>query len=82
MEKLEKGELVTLDNKKEYLVYDTINKNNKRYIYLSYNTENIKEAEVLICEEKQQGEDIVLELLTDKEEIKDVANELLKGIEE
>lgn len=82
MEKLEKGELITLDNNKEYLVYDTIVKNDKRYIYLSCNTEDIKKAEVLICEEKQQKEDIVLELLTDKDEIKDIANELLKGIEE
>jgi len=82
MEKLEKGELVTLDNNKEYLVYDTINKNDKRYIYLSFNTEDVELAEVLICEEKQDGEDIMLELLTDKEEIADIANELLKGMEE
>lgn len=82
MERLEKGELVTLDNNKEYLVYDIINKNGKRYIYLSFNTEEIEKAEVMICKEIETEGEINLELLTDKEEIEDIANELLDGIEE
>lgn len=82
MQKLEKGEIVTLDNNKEYLVYDVIQKNNKKYIYLSSNTDDIKDLEVLICEEKIENDNVILELLTDKNEITEIANELVKGVED
>lgn len=82
MQKLEKGEIVTLDNNKEYLVYDVIQKNNKKYIYLSSNTDDIKDLEVLICEEKIENDNVILKLLTDKNEITEIANELVKGVED
>ena len=82
MERLEKGELITLSNDKEYLVYDIIEKNGNRYIYLSYNTEELEKAEVMICKEIEKDGELLLEMLTEKSEIEDIANELLKGIEE
>lgn len=82
MERLEKNEVLTLSNDKEYLVYDIIEKNKNRYIYLALNTDEVEEAEVMICKEIEKEGEINLELLTDKEEIEDIANELLKGIEE
>ena len=81
MEKIEKGELLTLDNDREYSVEDIVSKNGNRYIYLVHNTEDINHMEVLLCKETEVNGEITLDVLTDKDEIADISNELLKGFE-
>lgn len=79
MDKLEKGELVTLDNDKEYYIYEIIEIEGNRYAYMTLNTEDENQMEVMICKEIATDSETNLELVTDKKLLQTIAEQVLKG---
>jgi len=63
---LEVGEIVKLDNDKEYIVINIINLHNIRYVFL---ISNFKPLDIVIATEKIKDEDIVLEEVKDNSEL-------------
>ncbi len=63
---LEVGEIVKLDDDKEYIVVNIMNLHNVRYVFLVTNS---KPLEIVIASEKLKGEEIVLEEVKDNEEL-------------
>jgi hypothetical protein len=69
MEPIKRGEAITLDDGKEYAVVDIVYDNNCKYIYLARDEGKF---EVLLGKEIIEGDDVIVETLDDKEEIKRV----------
>ena len=63
---LEVGEIVKLDNNKQYLVVNTINLHNRRYVFL---ISNFKPLYIVIATEKIKDENIVLEEVKNNDEL-------------
>ena len=63
---LEIGEIVKLSNDKEYIVVNTINLHNIRYVFL---ISNFKPLDIVIGTEKIIDEDIVVEEVKDNNEL-------------
>jgi hypothetical protein len=63
---LEIGEIVKLNNNKEYIVINTLYLHNIRYIFL---VSNFKPLEVVIATEKIREDNIVLEEIKDNAEL-------------
>lgn len=63
---LEVGEIVKLDNDKEYIVINIINLHNIRYVFLM---SNFKPLDIVIATEKIKEENIVLEEVKDNSEL-------------
>lgn len=63
---LEVGEITKLDNDKEYIVVNTMNLHNIRYVFL---ISNFKPLDIVIATEKIIGEDIVLDEVKDNTEL-------------
>ena len=63
---LEVGEIVKLDNDKEYIVVNIMNLHNIRYVFL---ISNFKPLDIVIATEKIKDEDIVLEEIKDNTEL-------------
>ncbi len=65
--RIEEGEIVELDNGKEYVVYSVIPENEKNYVYLM---SNFKPVEMMFAKEVTgtSDDDISLEIIHDQEE--------------
>lgn len=63
---LEVGEIVKLDNDKEYIVVNTISLHNLRYVFL---ISNFKPLDIVIATEKIKDERIVLEEIKNNDEL-------------
>lgn len=63
---LEVGEIVKLNEDKEYIVVNIINLHNIRYVFLISNS---KPLDIVIATEKIKDENIVLEEIKDNEEL-------------
>lgn len=63
---LEVGEIVKLSNDKEYIVVNTMNLHNIRYVFL---ISNFKPLDIVIGTEKIVDEDIVVEEVKDNTEL-------------
>lgn len=63
---LEIGEIVKLNDEKEYIVINIMNLHNARYVFLISNS---KPIDIVVATEKIQGEEIVLEEVKDNEEL-------------
>ena len=63
---LEVGEIVKLSNDKEYIVVNTMNLHNIRYVFL---ISNFKPLDIVIGTEKIIDEDIVVEEVKDNNEL-------------
>lgn len=63
---LEVGEIVKLDNNKEYIVVNTITLHNLRYVFL---ISNFKPLDIVIATEKIKDENIVLDEITNNDEL-------------
>lgn len=63
---LEVGEIVKLDNNKEYIVVNTITLHNLRYVFL---ISNFKPLDIVIATEKIKDENIVLKEITNNDEL-------------
>lgn len=63
---LEIGEIVKLSNDKEYIVVNTMNLHNIRYVFL---ISNFKPLDIVIGTEKIIDEDIVVEEVKDNAEL-------------
>lgn len=62
--RIEEGQLVTLDDNKEYMVLKALEYNNTRYIYLMTSS---KPIEVLFMKEEMVDNDLTLVPVTDEE---------------
>lgn len=63
---LENGEIVKLNDNKEYIVVNTLNLHNVRYVFLISNSKPLR---IVIATEKIKGEDIILEEVKDNAEL-------------
>lgn len=74
--KLEIGELITLDNNKEYICFSRINDNGTDYVYL---ISNFKPIEIRFAIEKVNNQEIELEVINNKDQKQYVYNLFLKA---
>ena len=63
---LEVGQIVKLDNDKEYMIVNIMNLHNIRYVFL---ISNFKPLEIVIATEKIKNENIILEEVKDNTEL-------------
>ena len=76
---LEVGEIVKLDNDKEYIVVNIMNLHNIRYVFL---ISNFKPLDIVIATEKIKDEDIVLEEVKDNTELDYILSQFALSKEE
>lgn len=76
---LEVGEIVKLDNNKEYIVVNIMNLYNIRYVFL---ISNFKPLDIVIATEKIKDEDIVLEEVKDNTELDYILSQFALSKEE
>ena len=69
MDRITKGEAITLDNDIEYVVVDAVELDNKRYLYLVDETQK----EVVIAEEIIENDEIIIETLDDINKIMEIS---------
>ena len=74
--KLEVGELITLDNNKEYICFSKINDKGIDYVYL---ISNFKPIQIRFAIEKVNNNDIELEIINNQEQKKYVYNLFLNA---
>ena len=74
--KLEVGELITLDNNKEYVCFSEINDNGIDYVYL---ISNFKPIEIRFAIEKTNNNDVELEIINNQEQKQYVYNLFLNA---
>lgn len=74
--KLEVGELITLNNNKEYICFSRINDNGIDYVYL---ISNFKPIEIRFAIEKVNNQEIELEVINNKDQKQYVYNLFLKA---
>ena len=60
------GQLVKLDNDKEYMVLNIMNLHNVRYVFL---ISNFKPLDIIIATEKIKGSDVILDEIKDNMEL-------------
>lgn len=65
MEKLEFGEVAVVDNGKEFIVFKTLEKNNKSYVFL---VSNSKPLEVKFATQEIVNGELLLKIVEDQEE--------------
>ncbi len=63
--KLENGEVITLDDGKEYIVFNSILKEGVNYVFL---ISNFKPVEICFAKEIIDGENISLEIINDQKQ--------------
>ena len=63
---LEVGQIVKLNDDKEYIVVNVMNLHNFRYVFL---ISNFKPVDIVIATEKIEDENIVLEEIKDNDEL-------------
>lgn len=68
MERITKGELITLDNNKEYVVVDIVEQGDKRYLYLV----NQAIMEVVVVEEIVENDEIIIETLDSIDKVTEI----------
>ncbi len=78
MEPVEKNEVLTLDNGKEYYVIDIINDEGKKYIFLSTDE---KENDVILGEEIIENGEVYIETVDDPEIIKKIMTKIVDNNE-
>ena len=74
--KIEFGELITLDNNKEYICFSKINDNGIDYVYL---ISNFKPIEVRFAIEKINNNDVELEIINNQEQKQYIYNLFLNA---
>lgn len=74
--KLEVGELITLDNNKEYICFSRINDKGIDYVYL---ISNFKPIEIRFAIEKTNNNDVELEIINNQEQKQYVYNLFLNA---
>ncbi|HHX16608.1 MAG TPA: hypothetical protein GX725_01670 [Mollicutes bacterium] len=77
MDRITKGEAITLDNDIEYVVVDAVELDNKRYLYLVSEDKN----EVLVAEEIIEDNDIFVETLTDMEKVREISKIVVERLD-
>lgn len=67
--KLENGEVITLEDEKEYIVFNSILKEGVNYVFL---ISNFKPVEICFAKEIIDGENISLEIINDQKQKKEL----------
>lgn len=67
--KLENGEVITLEDGKEYIVFNSILKEGVNYVFL---ISNFKPVEICFAKEIIDGENISLEIINDQKQKKEL----------
>lgn len=65
--KINEGEIIQLDNNKEYICFSTISDQNDYYVYL---ISNFKPLEVKFAKEISDGDSVSLEIINDQNQKK------------
>lgn len=65
--KINEGEIIQLDNNKEYICFSTISDQNDYYVYL---ISNFKPLEVKFAKEISNGDSVSLEIINDQNQKK------------
>lgn len=65
--KINEGEIIQLDNNKEYICFSTISVQNDYYVYL---ISNFKPLEVKFAKEISDGDSVSLEIINDQNQKK------------
>lgn len=65
--KINEGEIIQLDNNKEYICFSTISDQNEYYVYL---ISNFKPLEVKFAKEISDGDSVSLEIINDQNQKK------------
>jgi hypothetical protein len=76
MERITKGETITLDDDKRYVVVEIVEQDNKRYLYLV----NESQKEVVVAEEIIENNDIIVEALDDINKIMEISKIVLERL--
>jgi hypothetical protein len=76
MERITKGETITLDDDKHYIVVEIVEQDNKRYLYLVNDTHK----EIVVAEEIIEGNDIIVESLDDINKIMEISKIVLERL--
>jgi hypothetical protein len=76
MERITKGETITLDNGKEFVTVEIVEQDDKRYLYLV----NEELREVVITEEIIENNDIIIKALKDVNKMKEIAKIVLERL--
>ena len=74
--KLEVGEIITLDNGKEYICFSKINDNGINYVYLM---SNFKPIEIKFAIEKVNNAEVELEIINNQEQKQYIYNLFLSS---
>ena len=69
--KIEKGEIITLDNNKEYICFSTLNHEGKDYVYLM---SNFKPLEIKFGEQTIDDGEVNIRIINDQNEKQMVLN--------
>jgi hypothetical protein len=76
MKTIEKGDKVTFVDSKEYKVIDIIYYNNEKYIYM---VRGVDEFEFMLGKEIKTPDRVMIETVTDKDELVSVMTEILRN---
>jgi hypothetical protein len=76
MERITKGETITLDNGKEFVTVEIVEQEDKRYLYLV----NEELREVVIAEEIIENNDIIIKVLKDVSKMQEIAKIVLERL--
>ncbi len=76
MERLTKGEAVFIENDKEYIIIDIVEKEDQRFLYML----NKEEVEIMIVKEIIEDGEIILETLDNQEDIIEIVEKVTRSI--
>lgn len=76
MERLQKGEFITLDDNKEYYVVEIVEQGDKKYLYLV----NDNPASVVVAEEIVENDEVFIETLDDQNKIGEIVKIALERL--
>ena len=76
MERLQKGEYITLDDNKEYYVVEIVEQGDNKYLYLV----NDNPASVVVAEEIVENNKVFIETLDDQNKISEIVKIVLERL--
>jgi hypothetical protein len=76
MERIAKGEVITLEDNNEYIVLDVVELEGRRYLYLV----DEKSQKVIVAEEIIEGNDIIIETLDDQKRIEEIVKIVIERL--
>lgn len=78
MDRIIKGEVITLDNDLDYVTVESVEQGGKIYLYLVREDGN----EVIVAEEVHEGEEIFVDTVTDLNKIMGITNIVMERVKQ